>query len=94
MANIPGMGSGDEKELPSLKELYVGFSDLVRRTREGGRTWMELLGLNMFAAGLFVLVEFVHRTAGLGAAAARKPGQRGGDVHQLALPDGAALSVL
>ena len=34
MANIPGMCSVDEKELPSLKELYVGFSDMVRRTRE------------------------------------------------------------
>ena len=30
MADIPGVGNTDEKQLPSLKEIYVGFSDMVR----------------------------------------------------------------
>ena len=30
MADIPGVGNADEKQLPSLKEIYVGFSDMVR----------------------------------------------------------------
>ena len=29
MADIPGVGNTDEKQLPSLKEIYVGFSDMV-----------------------------------------------------------------
>ena len=36
MADIPGVGNADEKQLPSLKEIYVGFSDMVR-TGKGKR---------------------------------------------------------
>ena len=34
MPDIPGVGDADEKQFPSLKEIYVGFSDMVRTVSE------------------------------------------------------------
>ena len=81
----------EENQLPSLKEIYVGFSDMVSM----GRVLIQIRILEHFCAfaGVVVIVELVYRAARLGAGA-RQPRQRGGDLHQLALPDGAALSVL
>ena len=80
----------EENQLPSLKEIYVGFSDMVSM----GRALVQTRILEHFAfAGVVVIVELVYRAARL-CAGARQPRQRGGDLHQLALPDGAALSVL
>ena len=80
----------EENQLPSLKEIYVGFSDMVSM----GRALIQIRIVEHLAfAGVVVIVELVYRAARLGAGA-RQPRQRGGDVHQLALPDGAALSVL
>ena len=81
----------EENQLPSLKEIYVGFSDMVSMGR--ALTIQIRILKHLAFAGVLVIVELVYRAARLGAGA-RQPRQRGGDVHQLALPDGAALPVL
>ena len=42
MPDIPGVGDADEKQFPSLKEIYVGFSDMVRT---GIEAWEKVLSL-------------------------------------------------
>ena len=56
----------EENQLPSLKEIYVGFSDMVSM----GRVAIQIRILEHFSfAGVVVIVELVHRAARLGAGA-------------------------
>ena len=56
----------EENQLPSLKEIYVGFSDMVSM----GRALIQIRIVEHFAfAGVVVIVELVYRAARLCAGA-------------------------